>query len=144
MTLEQHGFEPCICTYVWIFFTKYILQYYTIWGWLNLWMWYCGYGGPNVNLYANFQLCGGWALLSPVLFKGRLCFYPHYKVSIMRARAFVILFATLSITVLVHSKCIINICWVNKLVNKWMHQNLFSLYFVELYSILMESFSGSI
>ena len=35
-TLEQQGFELPVATYTQILFTKYILRYYTICGWLYL------------------------------------------------------------------------------------------------------------
>ena len=67
-------------TWVWIvqvhlyvdFFNKYILQYYTIWGWLNPRLWNHLYRGPTVKLHADFQLCSGLAPLTPTLFRGQL------------------------------------------------------------------------
>ena len=38
-------------------FNKYILQFYMIHSWLNLWMLNWGYGGPTVRLYVDFWLC---------------------------------------------------------------------------------------
>lgn len=54
-------------------YNKYILQNYIFHGWLNSWMWNCGYGGLTVKLLMDFQLCRGSALLAPTLFKGPLC-----------------------------------------------------------------------
>lgn len=48
----------CMGPYV-AFFSEYILQFYTIHGWVNLQMWNCGYQGPSTKLYAHFWLCGG-------------------------------------------------------------------------------------
>lgn len=52
LTLGQHGFwtdcsGPLICG---LFFNKSILQYYTIWDWLNLQVQNHGYRGPPVKL----------------------------------------------------------------------------------------------
>ena len=38
------------------FFTKYILSYYMICGWLKLLMWSCRFEGPTVKFYAAFRL----------------------------------------------------------------------------------------
>ena len=57
LTLEQHGSELHRATYMWIFSSKYILQYHTILTWLNPRMWNCRYKGPTVNLQVDFQLC---------------------------------------------------------------------------------------
>lgn len=44
---EQHGFELLRSTYLWTFFNKYLVQYYTVRGWLNLLMQNWGYGGGS-------------------------------------------------------------------------------------------------
>ena len=72
LTLEQHGFELHGFTYTWIFFSKYLLLYYTICTWLNPRMHSHEYGGLTVELLADFQLLGGWAHLTPSLFKDQL------------------------------------------------------------------------
>ena len=71
VTLKQHGFEPCGSTYMQIFFNKYVVQYYTISGWLNPCMGKHGYGGLTVKLYTDFQLHRVSAP-NPCLFKGQL------------------------------------------------------------------------
>ena len=43
LTFEQNGFELCGSNLYVNFFTKYVLQYYTILGWLNPWICNCGY-----------------------------------------------------------------------------------------------------
>ena len=43
---------PLLCRF---FFNKYILQYITIWGWLNLWMGNCKYTGPAIKLSRDFS-----------------------------------------------------------------------------------------
>lgn len=55
-----------------MFFTKDILQYYTIPGWLNPWMQNRRYREPPVKLYAAFRLLGGSAPLTPELLKSQL------------------------------------------------------------------------
>ena len=53
-----------------------INMYYTIWGWLNPWMWKHRDGGSTVKSYANFQLCGQSAPLTPILFRSQLLDFP--------------------------------------------------------------------
>lgn len=53
------------------FFTKYIVLYYMICGWLNLLMWNCGFEGPTVKLHAAFD-CIGSVPVIPALFRGLL------------------------------------------------------------------------
>ena len=61
LALEQHGFELCGSTYLWIPHLptmQCILQHYTIQGWLNPWMWNHEYGGLTIKLYSNYKtLC---------------------------------------------------------------------------------------
>ena len=81
LTLEQHGFELCRCTYTWIFFFHQILQYYSIHGWLNLKMWNLEREEPKIRradykLYTDFQLYGVKAP-NPILFKGQLYMYVY-------------------------------------------------------------------
>ena len=59
---------PLICG----LFKKYILQYYTIFSWLNSQIQNYRYGGLTVKLYIDFQLCGGSVPLTPTLFEGQL------------------------------------------------------------------------
>ena len=75
LTLEQHGFKLRESIYTWVLKNKCVLQYCMTWGWLNLWMQNCGYGGPTVKLHTDFQ----WGVeegvvLSPLtaMFKGQL------------------------------------------------------------------------
>ena len=58
--------------YTQFFSNKYVLQYYTIHGWLNLRTWKHGYGELTTDLYKDFQLCKGLMSLTPALFKGQL------------------------------------------------------------------------
>ena len=55
LTIEQHRLELCRSTYIWVFFTKYILQYHTIWGWLNSLMWNHQYRGQNCKIRWGFS-----------------------------------------------------------------------------------------
>ena len=50
LTPEQHEFELCGSTYMWIFFSQYVLQHYVIHCWLNLWIRNCRYIGPTMGL----------------------------------------------------------------------------------------------
>ena len=72
LTLEQHGFELCRSTYMQISFTKYVLQYCTILGWLNPQMQNCRYERPIVKLYSEFWLHRDWHNPTLMLFKGQL------------------------------------------------------------------------
>lgn len=54
---EQHRFELYGFAYMQIFFSKYVLQYHSVLGWLTLGMWNHRYRGTTVKLYVNFQLC---------------------------------------------------------------------------------------
>lgn len=54
LTLEHLGFELDRSTYMQMFFTKCILQYYMVHSWLNLWSWNQGYGGLIVKLHTGF------------------------------------------------------------------------------------------
>ena len=53
-------------------FHKYVLQYYTICGWLNSQMQSRGSGELTVKLHVEFWLHRGSVSVSPELFKGQL------------------------------------------------------------------------
>ena len=55
-----------------LFFSKYVLPYYTIWGWLNPQMGNYRYGGPAINLYADFRQHIESVPLIPEFLKGQL------------------------------------------------------------------------
>ena len=55
LTLEQHRFGLHGSTYMRIFSNKFVLEYYTVHGWLNWRMWNCGYRGLTVKLYTDFS-----------------------------------------------------------------------------------------
>ena len=59
LTLEQHRFELCGSADTQDFFTKSVLRYYVIQGWLNSRMRSCGYGGHTVKLDTDFPLFRG-------------------------------------------------------------------------------------
>ena len=57
LTLGQQKFEPCGSTYTRFLFNTYVLQCYTICSCLILQIKSCGYRGPTVKSYLDFQLC---------------------------------------------------------------------------------------
>ena len=70
MTLEQHGFELCGSTYMWIFFPINTYQSITRFpSWLNPQMRNTVCGGLTIRQYMGFWLRGGLVPLTPVLFK---------------------------------------------------------------------------
>ena len=71
--------SPLICEF--FVFSKYMLQHYMIWDWLNLWMWNHRYEVLTMKLYSNFQLRWGSVFLTFALFKGKL--YPCTKISML-------------------------------------------------------------
>ena len=70
----------CMCPLICGFFS--INTYYTSKGWMNPWMQNHRYQGPIVNLYLDFQLHRGSALLTSELFEDQLysvyCEIPQY------------------------------------------------------------------
>lgn len=79
---ELHGFEIHFHGNFFFFFTKYVLQYYLICGWMNLQLQNPMYRGLAVKLYVDFQLCKWCMPLTPMLFKGQL--YNVYPYPCMR------------------------------------------------------------
>lgn len=55
-TIEQHKYEMWGSTYMQIYFTKYVLQYYTVHNCLNHWMWKHRYKQLTVKLCVDFWL----------------------------------------------------------------------------------------
>lgn len=68
LTLEQHRFELHGSTCMEIFFfKKYVIKYYMIHSWLNMWVW-----KVTVKLYTSFWLFRGSEPQGPTLIKGQL------------------------------------------------------------------------
>ena len=69
LSLEQHKFGLGRCIYMWTF----LMQYYTVRDWLNLWMQSHRYRGPTVKLHQDFQQHRWWGTPKPVLFRSQWC-----------------------------------------------------------------------
>ena len=59
LALIEHELELHNSAYMWVFFNKYLVQYYMIWSWLNLKFQNLGYREPLVKLSQDFPLHEG-------------------------------------------------------------------------------------
>lgn len=88
LTLEQCEFELCGSAYTWIFFNKYVLQYCTVYKWLNPQMLNCGYRRLTIKVILEFLTSWLVSISNPCVVQGSTIYCGKYYRSFSMKVAF--------------------------------------------------------